>query len=166
MKRSLIVALLFSLSILLISGCRSSKDASRPPEDEESEQVNVGYGTQDKDKVIGSVEKVTTDDVKSESAGSIQEMLQGRIAGVDVTETPNGLSIRIRGASTIYGSNEPLYVVDGMPMDAGPGGALSGIHVRDIESIAVLKDASATAIYGSRGANGVIIITTKRGRSK
>ena len=75
-----------------------------------------------------------------------------------------GIAVRIRGASSFNGSNEPLYVLDGFPMTPGPGGALTGINPYDIASIDVLKDAASTAIYGSRGANGVILIETKRGR--
>jgi TonB-dependent SusC/RagA subfamily outer membrane receptor len=94
----------------------------------------------------------------------IEKMLEGRIAGVDVTQTPDGgIAVRIRGATSGY-NNEPLYIIDGMAVQPGPTGALTGINPRDIESIRVLKNAAETAMYGSRGANGVVIIKTKRAK--
>jgi TonB-dependent SusC/RagA subfamily outer membrane receptor len=101
-----------------------------------------------------------------QSVGRAEELLAGRFPGVDVYRAPGGISIRIRGASSVYGSSEPLYVVDGMPIEPGPGGALVGINPADIEKIEVLKDAGSTAQWGVRGANGVIVIKTKRGPSK
>jgi TonB-dependent SusC/RagA subfamily outer membrane receptor len=93
----------------------------------------------------------------------IEKILAGKVAGVVVSRTSEGaLSVRIRGAGSYYGNSEPLYILDGMPFEAGPNGALSGINPYDIESIKVLKDAAETAMYGSRGANGVIIIKTKK----
>lgn len=92
----------------------------------------------------------------------IEKVLQGRVAGVTVSQTPGGISVRIRGGTSIYGNNEPLYVLDGMPIQAGPGGTLTGINPYDIESIRVLKDPADTAMYGARGANGVIIIKMKK----
>ena len=95
---------------------------------------------------------------------SIEEMLEGRVAGVSVSRTPDGgIAVRIRGASSVYGNSEPLYIVDGMAVQPGPNGALTGIAPQDIASIRVLKDAADIAMYGSRGANGVILIRTKRG---
>lgn len=94
---------------------------------------------------------------------SVEKMLEGKVPGVIVNRTSDGgLSIRIRGGSSAYGNNEPLYIVDGLPVQPGPNGALSGINPSDIASIKVLKDAADIAMYGSRGANGVIIIKTKR----
>lgn len=106
---------------------------------------------------------VTSEDIRRTPEQPIEKILAGRIAGVWVTGTPDGgIAVRIRGATTIYGSTEPLYVLDGLPIQPGPNGALAGINPYDIESIEVLKDAASTAMYGSRGANGVIIIKTKR----
>ena len=86
-----------------------------------------------------------------------------RFPGVQVTRTSDGgISVRIRGFTSLHGSNEPLYVIDGVPLEAVPGGALKGINPHDIESIQVLKDPSETTVYGVRGANGVIVIRTKR----
>ncbi len=97
----------------------------------------------------------------------VEELIQGRIPGVHVVRLPNGdFSVRVRGAKTFgQGSDEPLYVVDGMPlMTTGLRNALMGIAPQDIARIDVLKDAGATAVYGSKGANGVILITTKRAK--
>ena len=98
-----------------------------------------------------------------QNAARVEELFAGRFAGVEVTKIPGGISVRIRGGSTINGSNEPLYVIDDMVIDPGPGGALVGINPADVAKIEVLKDIGSTAMYGSRGANGVILIRTKRG---
>jgi TonB-dependent starch-binding outer membrane protein SusC len=128
------------------------------------EIVVVGYGTQKKADLTGSVASVSMSDVVNVPVTRPDQLLQGRVAGVQITQTnaePGGnISIRIRGTNSITSGNQPLFVVDGFP----GAGDLSTINPGDIESIDVLKDASATAIYGSRGANGVIIITTKRGK--
>jgi TonB-dependent SusC/RagA subfamily outer membrane receptor len=91
----------------------------------------------------------------------IEKVLQGRVSGVDVTQGPDGIIVRIRGQNSIM-SSEPLYVVDGQVIQAGPNGSLSGINPYDIESIKVLKDPASLTMYGSRGANGVIVIKTKK----
>jgi len=127
--------------------------------------VVVGYGTQRKRDVTGSVASVTAEQVAEVPITRADQILQGRVSGVQVTQTnsePGGnVSIRIRGTNSINSGNEPLFVVDGFP----GAGDLNSINPSDIESIEVLKDASATAIYGSRGANGVVIITTKKGKA-
>ncbi len=106
---------------------------------------------------------VTSDDIDRAPGQSLEEVLQGRIAGVTVTRTADGgIAVRIRGQTSILGSNEPLYVLDGIPIQPGPNGNLSAISPYDIESIEVLKDAVSMAMYGGRGANGVIVIKTKR----
>ncbi|HTJ11817.1 MAG TPA: TonB-dependent receptor [Dinghuibacter sp.] len=127
--------------------------------------VIVGYGTVKKGDLTGSVTKIDGGDVQSAPVASVDQALQGKAAGVQVTSISGapgaGTTIRIRGGNSINASNEPLYVVDGFI----GGGDLTSINVADIESIEILKDASATAIYGARGANGVILITTKHGRA-
>ena len=142
--------------------------------------VVVGYGTQRREDVTGSVATVDVEDANVGLVTSPNQMLQGRVAGLQVTQTNGepgaGLRVRVRGGTSINASNDPLYVIDGVPIDNGstePGGTgvsgsaprnpLNLINPNDIASISVLKDASATAIYGSRGANGVILIETKRG---
>ncbi|GAC1369124.1 MAG: TonB-dependent receptor [Hymenobacter sp.] len=130
-----------------------------------SDVVVVGYGTQRKRDLTGAVGSVTAEQVAQTPIAHPEEILQGRVSGVQVTQTnsePGGnVSIRIRGTNSINSGNEPLFVVDGFP----GAGDLNSINPSDIESIEVLKDASATAIYGSRGANGVVIITTKKGKA-
>lgn len=155
-------ALLFSaLALLVGTGCGQTRAVQ---EAEEEEEVQVGYGTQPKDEVTGSISSVSGAEIDQRPVRRVEDLLVGRVAGVQVYEAPGGyLAVRIRGTSSFHGSNEPLYVVDGMPLSPGPGGALIGINPRDVKSIEVLKDAAATAIYGSRGANGVVVVTTKRG---
>jgi TonB-dependent SusC/RagA subfamily outer membrane receptor len=105
---------------------------------------------------------VTEDEIRDQPGKPLEEILAGRVSGVWVTRAPNGgLSIYIRGRNSIRSNAQPLYVIDGIPINPGPGGALAGINPYDIESIRVLKDAVATAEYGIRGANGVILIKLK-----
>ena len=106
---------------------------------------------------------VSRQEIDDKQGESIEKQIQSKSAGVVVTRTPDGgIAVNIRGSSSALSSNEPLYVIDDVPVQAGPGGALVGINPHDIESIAVLKNPEDTAIYGSRGANGVIVIKTKR----
>ena len=106
---------------------------------------------------------VTAEDIERSPGTPIEQIIEAKIPGIQARRTTSGgISIRIRGMSSIYSSNEPLYVIDGTPLDAGPGGALNGLNPYDIESIRVLKDPADTGIYGVRGANGVVVITTKR----
>ncbi len=106
---------------------------------------------------------VTADDIERAPGKPVEEVLMTRFPGVHVTRAPDGgIAVRIRGTTSIEGSNEPLYVIDGVPIRPGPGGSLQGINPYDIESIEVLTDPASTAMYGLRGANGVIVITTKR----
>lgn len=135
--------------------------------------VVIGYGVAKKNDLTGSVTALKPDDKNHGIITSAQDMIQGKIAGVNVNSASgapgDGAQIRIRGGASLTASNNPLIVIDGMPMDnndtKGVNNPLSLVNPNDIESFTVLKDASATAIYGSRGSNGVIIITTKKGRS-
>ena len=107
---------------------------------------------------------VTDSQWAGQTPARAEELLAGRFPGVDVLPAPGGgLIVRIRGTTTLSGDNQPLYVIDGMTIEPGPGGALMGINPADIEKIEVLKDIGSTGQYGSRGANGVILIRTKRG---
>jgi TonB-dependent SusC/RagA subfamily outer membrane receptor len=106
---------------------------------------------------------VTAGDVERHSGDPIEKIIQDKVPGVLVTRTPDGgIALQIRGASSARGSNEPLYVIDGSPVQAGPGGALVGVNPHDIETIQVLKNPADIGVYGMRGANGVILITTKK----
>jgi iron complex outermembrane receptor protein len=150
-----------------------------------SEVVVVGYGTQRREAITGAVATVQAEEANVGVIQNANQMLTGRVAGVNITqnngEPGGGLQIRVRGGTSISANNEPLYVVDGVPLQnesavaggigIGGGGAalarnpLNTLNPNDIASITVLKDASATAIYGSRGANGVVLIETKKGRA-
>lgn len=127
------------------------------------EIVVVGYGTMKKSDLTGSLASVSNEDFEKQPITRIDQALQGRAAGVAVTQTSGapgaGYKIRIRGANSLSFGNSPLYIVDGLAI-----GDINSINVNDIESMEILKDASATAIYGARGANGVVLITTKRGK--
>lgn len=137
-----------------------------------NEVVAIGYGTVRKQDATGSVAIVKPDEIEAGLATSVQDMLVGQTPGVVVTTSggPSGAAdIRIRGGASLSASNDPLIVLDGVPLSAdtplGMGSPLAMINPESIESMTILKDASATAIYGSRASNGVIIITTKKGRS-
>lgn len=128
------------------------------------EVVVVGYGVQRKSDVTGALTRVNEEQLNNRPVSNALEALQGKAAGVDITssERPGTMgSITIRGTRSLNASNSPLYVVDGIPMQSG---GIDDLNPRDIEAIDILKDASSTAIYGSRGANGVVLITTKRGK--
>ena len=147
-----------------------------------AEVVVIGYGTTSLKDATGAVAAVTSEDFNSGVISSPEQLIQGKTAGVQITSTSgapgDGIQLRIRGTSSIRSNNNPLYVVDGVPLSGGTQPApsdvgygttgdsnpLNFINPDDIESMSILKDASATAIYGSRGANGVVMITTKSGR--
>ena len=135
------------LGLALIAGCRSAPRAEREPPPPRRDDV-------------------TAEDIERSPGQPIEELLKDRVAGVTVTQGQGGLVVRIRGVSSFYGNNEPLYVLDDVPITPGPGGVLRGISPYDIESINVLKDPADTALYGVRGANGVILIKTKRPMKK
>ena len=144
-----------------------------------SEIVVVGYTSVSKKDITGAISTVNADDLKNLSINGLDQALQGQVAGVQVTQssgTPGGgVSVRIRGATSISAGNRPLYIIDGIPVETGElssrgfGGqndnALSLLNPNDIESYNILSDASAKALYGSRASNGVIVITTKRGKN-
>ncbi|MDE6306751.1 MAG: TonB-dependent receptor plug domain-containing protein, partial [Muribaculaceae bacterium] len=135
------------------------------------EVVVIGYGVRKKDDLTGSVASVSEKDFNKGMISSPEELVNGKIAGVQIVNgggsPTSGSTIRVRGGASLNASNDPLVVLDGVPMEvggsiSGSGNFLSLINPNDIESMTVLKDASSTAIYGSRASNGVIIITTKK----
>ena len=143
----------------LMTACATT----RAPEGESTEggAVGVGYGDVEEEHLVGSVASSRMEDQEVVHSRTVAHML-ARIPGVRVLELPGGqMSVRIRGMNSILGGEEPLYVIDGMVVQSGAG--ILGLSPSTIESITVLKDAGSTAIYGSRGANGVILIKTKRG---
>lgn len=156
---------------------RSTIDVSLAPAEQElDELVVVGFGQQEEQDVTGSISQVSSEDIESTEVSSFEEVLQGRTPGVQITNSSGklgqGIRVRIRGNSSVTGDNQPLFVVDGTPLNnqnlsdnGAPTNPLAQLNVNDIESIEVLKDASATAIYGARASNGVVLITTKQGAS-
>jgi TonB-linked SusC/RagA family outer membrane protein len=146
-----------------------------------NEVVVVGYGTQLKKDLVGAISSVKSEELVLSSTPSLGQALQGRVAGLQITQNSaqpgGGLDIQIRGAASINASNAPLFVVDGFPIsdftpngsgnvyDSGTQNVLNSFNPNDIESIEVLKDASSTSIYGARAANGVVLITTKKGKT-
>ena len=129
------------------------------------EIVVIGYGTMKKSDLTGAVSSVKGDKISAIASTDITDILQGKVAGMNITSSSKvdeSGSIRIRGNRSLNASNDPLYVIDGIPMSVG---SMADVNPNDIESMEILKDASATAIYGSRGANGVILITTKKGKT-
>ncbi|HLG40852.1 MAG TPA: SusC/RagA family TonB-linked outer membrane protein [Chitinophagaceae bacterium] len=155
----------------------SSISVSLSPQGKNMDEVFVvAYGTQIKRKLTGSLTTVKSEELENRPFSSVDQMLQGKMPGVQ-SVSPNGQpggaqTIRIRGVSSVTGSNDPLIVVDGVPVNSGDfsrltntSNALAGINPNDIESVTVLKDAASASIYGSRAANGVILITTKKGKA-
>ena len=167
-----------TVTVQVAEGQTASADFVLSEDIEQLEElVVIGYGTKRKRDITSSISSVKSEDIGNTTQSSFQNALQGRAAGVQTTQA-NGMAgssttIRIRGTSSITSSSEPLYVVDGVPMITGNfangwadgTNTLSSLSPTDIESIEILKDASAAAIYGSRSANGVILITTKSGKS-
>ncbi|SFT84409.1 TonB-linked outer membrane protein, SusC/RagA family [Algoriphagus locisalis] len=146
-------------------GNRSTIDITLISDDQELEEVVViGYGSTRKADLTGSVAQVNTEEINAFPTSNVLQALNGRAPGVQVIQNNGapggGVSVRIRGANSIQGDNDPLYVIDGFPFSGNP----TNLNNSDIASIEILKDASSTAIYGSRGANGVVLITTKSGK--
>ncbi len=141
-----------------------------------NEVVVTGYGQQIKRELTGNIAKIRPSDIQDQPVTSFDQAIQGKAAGVQVNagsgKLGQGIQVRVRGQSSVSASNQPLYVVDGIPITTddlsindATTNPLSDINPQDIESIEILKDASAGAIYGSRAGNGVVLITTKKGRS-
>ncbi|MBA4141324.1 MAG: TonB-dependent receptor plug domain-containing protein, partial [Segetibacter sp.] len=126
--------------------------------------VVVGYGTQARKQVTGAVQTINSKELKDIPVSQITQKLQGRLAGVQINQTTGkpgqGMSVRIRGQLSVSAGSDPLYVVDGFPIT----GSIGALNPDEIETLSILKDAASTSLYGSRAANGVVLITTKRGR--
>ena len=169
----------------VVVGSSSTIDISLVEGEVLDEVVVVGYGTVKKKDATGAVASIGTRDFQKGIVISSEQLMQGRVAGVQIAqnsgEPGGGISVRIRGTSSVYGANQPLFVIDGVPISGeqtSGGNNASGVgrqpaknplnflNPNEIETMDILKDASATAIYGSRGANGVILITTKKGKGK
>src|SRR5690606_28997273 len=130
------------------------------------EVVVTAYGVQTRESIAGSVTSLSSDDIAENQSGNVMQSLTGKVGGVQIRSTTGqpgaAPSVRFRGIGSISSSNEPLYVVDGVPYN----GDVAAIATQDIDQITFLKDAAANALYGSRGANGVVIITTKKGKGE
>lgn len=156
-----------------IGGQKTISVALVPSNEELSEVVVVAYGTSKKSDLTGSITAVSQKDFQKGSIASPEQLLTGRVPGLQITSSGGaagaGSTIRIRGGASLNASNDPLIVIDGVPVEgnslSGSANLLNTINPNDIESISVLKDASATALFGSRASNGVLIITTKKGAS-
>lgn len=133
-------ALLLALSLVMLAGC------------------GPGNGVRQAD----DPSVIEGDDIQRRDLQRVEAMLRGQVAGVHVVQVGRSWTVQIRGTNTIMGSTDPLFIIDGYPIPQGTPGALDGINPRDVESIRVLKNAVDTAVYGSRGANGVVLITTVR----
>lgn len=147
---------LLCLAVVAAAGCRHGQPtpAAAPAAAEEAKRGGTS-------RPAGNV--LSTEAIRDVKVARAEELMVGRFAGVDVVPLRSGgFSVRIRGTSSIMGTNEPLYVIDGMVVEPGPGGALLGINPADIARIEVLKDIGSTSLYGMRGANGVILITLRR----
>lgn len=156
------VASRWSLTLLAVAGCASHPGGPKLPK-ESPTAVDVGYGSQEGRDVNAAVSRASSEKMMASSPRTVSDMLVGRFPGVEVRQLSNGgTSIRIRGSRSFKGSSEPLLVLDGMPQHNGSQ-TLQDLDPHDIKSIEVLKDAAAASVYGSRGANGVILIATKRG---
>jgi TonB-dependent SusC/RagA subfamily outer membrane receptor len=150
-----------AVAALALAGCHSTPNGPKLPAPSPAE-VQVGYGTQDKRDVTTAVSSASGDKMRSNSPRTVADMLVGRFPGVEVRQLSNGsVSIRIRGSRSFRSTEEPLIVVDGIPQSNG-GQSLNDLSPRDVERIEVLKDAGASAVFGSRGANGVILIATRK----
>jgi iron complex outermembrane receptor protein len=147
-------------ALVLAAGC--FRGTGRHQATPQADSTSLGYGSQVTTHVASSVQTFVPD--SGAHSGTIADLLEGRVAGLQVIRMANGyMSLRIRGTTSINGNNEPLLVIGGViiPSD-GVGSALEAVAANEVEEISVLKDAGSTAIYGSRGANGVILIRTKR----
>ncbi len=160
---SLVRGLTAAAVLLAGSACASGQHTEQPAPD----SVQVGYGTQARKDVTSSISSVATDERRDAGSTDIEQLLQGRVSGVEIIRLPSGkISLKIRGSSSFYMNTEPLYVIDGQTVAADNfTDAVAGLTPQQILRIDILKDAAATAIYGTSGANGVVLITTKRGGS-
>jgi TonB-dependent SusC/RagA subfamily outer membrane receptor len=160
--RSFVAGSAIACTFAALAGCHSGPGGPVLPETKQGE-VNVAYGSQQRRDVNGAVDHADGDKMLAASPRTVADMLVGRFPGVEVTPQSNGrVSIRIRGAHSMKGNQEPLFVLDGVPQNVN-GSTLTDLDPHDIASIDVLKDAASTSAYGSRGANGVILIATRKG---
>ncbi len=162
LRRGLAGAVLVLVALLPACASGHSHASAAQPAD----SVQVGYGQQARRNVTGAVSSIETESQRDNSALQLEQLIQGRVAGVEIIRLDAArISLRIRGTNSVNSGTEPLYVIDGMKVHAESfTDAMAGINPGDVARIEILKDAGATAIYGSEGANGVVLVTTRRGR--
>ena len=163
--RATVLVLAIVFTSFSVGGCHhgqppTGRAAARPAT---TDSVEVGYGRQARRDVTGAISRIEGDSVQRSTPMTLADMLESRVPGLEVHRLRNGgLSVRIRGVRSLVAPGEPLYVIDGVPKQPGPDGLPPDLDPRDIASIDVLRDAGSLAAYGSRGANGVILITMRR----
>jgi len=157
MRKALSTAVL-ALALIPLGACRNSESIRQDPPD----RVSIGYGDVHKDNVTGSVTVIENTDERGRRVTQLAQLFEGQ-PGVQVIHTADGFRLQIRGIHSFVGSNDPLFVLDGTPLQTGPSGITSFINPNDVARIDILKGAAAS-IYGTRGANGVVLITTKKVR--
>ena len=161
-------SILFLVFLIIVGAAacvKSGPGLEVPAPDEPAGEATIGYGARQGVIAPASLSAESDATMRRTRARQVEELIAGRIAGVQVLPTADGgFSVRIRGTGTFVGNPEPLYVVDGQPVSVSQGRGVDWLNPADIARIDVLKDAASTALYGVRGGNGVILITTKRGR--
>ncbi|MBC7922587.1 MAG: TonB-dependent receptor plug domain-containing protein, partial [Ferruginibacter sp.] len=162
---SLVFSFIGYLSQEVSLGGRATVDVSMAPDVQAlNEVVVVGYGSQLKKEITGAVQTISSRELKDIPVSQVTQKLQGRLAGVQINQTTGkpgqGMSVRIRGQLSVSAGSDPLYVVDGFPIT----GSIGALNPDEIEDITILKDAASTSLYGSRAANGVVLINTKKGK--
>jgi len=151
------ISIAIAAAVTAWTGCAHQAPSTNVAGEEQCEDATttIGWGA-------STASVVCFEDFRGIPVRQVEELLEGRVPGLLVVRDAGGISLRIRGESSILGSNEPLYVLDGMPLEMEPGRGLYWVSPRDIDRIEILKDPSATSMYGVRGANGVVLITTRR----
>lgn len=153
-----------AIALAIAAGAAACRSAAPPPP-EQMPEAEGAAGRSLQGEGTGSISVIDGDDFHGRPAARLEDLLEGQVAGVQVIQLAGGgISIRIRGTGSISGNNEPLYVVDGMPVMLAPGRGIDWLNPNDIKRIEILKDAVTTSMYGVRGANGVVVITTRRGK--
>ena len=153
-----------ALAGMLLAACHNGPNSPKLPAAGGGDSVQVGYGTQARRNVLGAISSIDGDSArKGGTMTSMFDMLEGRVPGLEVRRLSGGvLTLRIRGSRSLLANGEPLLVVDGIPIEGAAGSALTDMDPRDVKRIEVLKDAGSLAAYGSRGANGVLLVTTRK----
>jgi TonB-dependent starch-binding outer membrane protein SusC len=154
-----------TMAVALVAACHHGPNGPKLPATGGGDSVQVGYGTQSRRNVVGAISSIDGDTARRNGGTmtSMFDMLEGRVAGLEVRRLSGGtMTLRIRGSRSLLAGGEPLLVVDGIPVEGAAGSVLADMDPRDVQRIEVLKDAGSLAAYGSRGANGVLLVTMKK----